>query len=151
MSDREYFTVPEIISFLEKDNHEEFEEWGENGLSICTSDYIILFSSTEPDELHYAAKALKNLDEHIKRAKRWLRDFTVKHDQYYPDGLDAGFEIEGIFFGDYATTVPYRCPHSGFTITFRTVNYFPCLFTVKFHKYSIWPYAWPFAAEIEVE
>jgi len=50
--------------------------------------------------------------------------------------LDAGFEVSQIYVGHYQSGGTPTLDE-GFTITFRTVNDYPCEFTVKYHG-KIW-------------
>ena len=92
-----------------------------------------------------AIKVLEELDECVRLAQSWLEHFNVKGDRWHPDALDAGFEVSQIYIGHYQSG---GCPDlkEGFMITFRTINYYPCEFTVKFHENM-----WPFAVEEYVE
>ena len=147
-----YYTVSEIIADLEKGCFEKFEFFDDG--TACTTDtteYYEIRIETEngtvsEESRKLALEVLKNLDRHTARARLWLRNFNVKHDKWNPDGLDAGFAIDGIFIGCYETGGNYQPKYYGFMLTFRTVNYYPCEFYVKFNCNLN-----PFAAEICVE
>ena len=87
-----------------------------------------------------AIEVLNNLDGCVKKAQPWLNYFYLKHDRWYPDALDAGYEISGIFVGTWYHGAPFSTTMDGFTISFSTINYYPEQFTVKYTK-RLWPIA----------
>ena len=145
-SETDFFSIPQVISLLEQGSPEPFVKWENNWVMIDAECCMIVLERTDTEHLLFAAEVLKNLDTHIRRAQPWLRHFNVKQDRRNPDGLDAGFEISGIYIGTYETGGPNRPKNDGFTITFRTVNPYPCDFTVKYHQNMQ-----PFAVEEQVE
>lgn len=138
------YTRDEVISFLENGNFEKFF-FGANTAYITTDDYEICIESANheipKENVLLALEVLKQLDRHISMAQHWLGHFNVKHDRWNPDGLDAGFVINGIYIGRYETGGVHRPKHNGFTITFGTVNPYPCEFIVKYHKNLKNPFA----------
>lgn len=143
------YTRDEVIRFLEDKCFEKFlffECDGVPSAHIYTTDFyeisIEASGETIPEENRLlAVKVLKNLDEAVRKALPWLANFNVKHDRWNPDGLDAGFRIIGIYIGNYETGGARRPKYYGFTISFDTVNYYPCYFTVKYfsniHPFSV--------------
>ena len=81
----------------------------------------------------------------VRKAHGWLGHFNLKGDRGHPDALDAGFEVSQIYVGHYQSGGTPTLDE-GFTIMFRTVNDYPCEFTVKYHENM-----WPFAVEEYVE
>lgn len=142
------YSLPEIINFLKNKNLEKFYI-GNNYASIYSHkvDEIVIEAPDDKisdEKITFAIEVLKHLDECVRKAYRWLEHFNLKNDRWYPDALDKGFEISGLYFGRYACGHNYN--DDGFTISFSTKNYYPCGFTVKFHKNMH-----PFAVEEWVE
>lgn len=142
------YTLPKVINILKNRNFEKFYI-GNDYASIYSYkvDEIIIEAPDNkiPDEkVTLAIEVLKHLDECVSNAHQWLEHFNLKNDRWYPDALDKGFEIIGLYFGRYAYGPNYN--DDGFTISFRTKNYYPCGFTVKFFKNMH-----PFAVEEWVE
>ncbi len=90
--------------------------------------------------IELAIKVFNERDKCASIAYKWLEHFNLKNDRWYPDALDKGFEISGIYFGKYGYGHQQKPFTEGFTISFRTINYYPCNFTVKFHK-NMHPFA----------
>lgn len=139
------FSLSEIISFLENRNFENFgfanshayinASGLEEGLLIESID-----NKVSDENIELAIKVLKELDKCVSMAYKWLEHFNLKNDRWYPDALDEGFEISGIYVGKYRYGHVQQPLIEGFTITFSTKNYYPSEFTVKFHK-NMWPFA----------
>lgn len=133
------YSIPEVISFLENRNFENFGFTDDHAYIIVSSleEFIIEAPdnkvSNENTEL--AIKVLKELEKCVELANKWLDDFNLKNDEWYPDALDEGFEVSGIYVGKYGYGPSYRLSLTdGFTITFSTKNSYSCEFTVKFNK-----------------
>lgn len=138
------FSLSEIIRFLENRNFEKF---------CFANDYAYIYSS-KTDEIiieapnnqisdevtELAIRVFKELDKYVSMAYKWLEHFNLKNDRWYPDSLDKGFEISGIYFGKYGYGHQQKPFTDGFTISFSTKNYYPCDFTVKYHK-NMHPFA----------
>lgn len=138
------FSLSKIIRFLDNRNFEKF--YFENNYAYIYSpetDEIIIEApnnkiSDEVAEL--AIKVFKGLDKCISIAYKYLEHFNLKNDRWYPNALDKGFEISGIYFGKYGYGHQQEPFTDGFTISFSTKNYYPCNFTVKFHE-NMCPFA----------
>ncbi len=83
---------------------------------------------------------LTNLKEFVKKAKPWFEHFNLKHDKWYPDALDSGHEAIGIYVGTHEYGGPFKSLQLGFAISFSTVSYYHCQFTLKYHC-NLWPVA----------
>ncbi|MDE5860897.1 MAG: hypothetical protein K2H28_01745 [Ruminococcus sp.] len=92
------------------------------------------------ENIELAIKVLKELKKCVDIAYKWLEHFNLKNDRWYPDALDEGFEISGIYVGKYECGHFRKPLKEGFTITFSTKNSYPCEFTVKFYK-NMHPFA----------
>lgn len=146
----EYYPVPKIIQFLEQRNFEKFNI-GNQYAGICTPEYceLVLDASNDSiaeENIILTIAVLTNLDECVRKAQPWLSHFNLKHDRWYPDALDAGYEISGIFVGTFDYGGPYKSPTKGFTISFSTKNYYSEQFTVKYNTRL-----WSFVVEEWVE
>ena len=152
--DRNYM-IEQIIGYLEGRNLEYFditEDFGFAGISEQDQKISLIIESEHhvfTDEVcSFAAAVLKNLDQAVKAAQGWLAHFNLKGDRWYPDALDAGYEISGIYIGSYedgSAEAPKSVTY-GFKITFTPRNCYPCSFTVKYHRNMV-----PFAVEEYVE
>ena len=156
--DRDY-TIEQIIGYLEGRNLEHFditEDFGFARIFAGISEqeqkiYLVIESDHQvfTDEVcSFAAAVLKNLDQAVKAAQGWLAHFNLKGDRWYPDALDAGYEISGVYIGSYedGSAEAPKFVTDGFKITFTPRNCYPCSFTVKYHKNMV-----PFAVEEYVE
>lgn len=139
------FSLSEIISFLE---NRDFENFGfANGHAYVNASDLeegLLIESTDnkvsDENIELTIKVLKELDKCVSMAYKWLEHFNLKNDRWYPDALDEGFEISGIYVGKYGYGHFQTPLQEGFTITFSTKNYYPSEFTVKFFE-NMWPFA----------
>lgn len=143
------YILSEIISFLENKNFESFRI-AKDHVSIYSNNGIEIVIEAESNKIsaentELAIKVLKNLNECVSLAHKWLEHFNLKNDKWHPDALDEGFEVNGIYFGKYGYG-HWPMLTKGFNISFSTKNYYPCDFTVKFHENM-----WPFAVEEWVE
>ena len=152
--DRDY-TIEQIIGYLEGRNLEHFditEDFAYAAISAHDRQIYMIIESDHQvftDEVcSFAAAVLKNLDQAVKAAQGWLAHFNLKGDRRYPDALDAGYGISGIYIGSYedGSAEAPRFMTDGFKITFTPRNCYPCSFTVKYHKNMV-----PFAVEEFVE
>lgn len=156
--DRDY-TIEQIIGYLEDRDLEHFDITEDFGFARIFAGisgqeqkiYLVIESDHQvfTDEVcSFAAAVLKNLDQAVKAAQGWLAHFNLKGDRRYPDALDAGYEISGVYIGSYedGSAEAPKFVTNGFKITFTPRNYYPCSFTVKYHKNMV-----PFAAEEFVE
>ena len=138
------FSRPKIIGFLENRNFEKF--YFAHDCAYIWSPNIDEIIIEAPDNkisdevADLAIKVLKELDKCVSIAYEWLEHFNTKNNRWYPDALDNGFEISGLYFGKYGYGHQQKPFTDGFTISFSTKNYYPCNFTVKFHK-SMHPFA----------
>jgi hypothetical protein len=140
----------EALDILRCRDFKKLDTW--NGFAYINAypeagSILIEIQEGRPSEKHIllAIKVIEELDDCIGKAKAWLKHFNLKCDRWYPDALDAGFEVSQIYIGHYQSGgTPVT--EEGFTITFRTINDYPCEFTVKFHENM-----WPFAVEEYVE
>mgnify|MGYP003294341065 CR=1 FL=1 len=139
----EHYSLSEIIRFLENKDYEKFII-ADNYASVWSIDSMEIIIEA-PDNIipdknaELTVKVLKNLDECVSKAHKWLEHFNIKKDRWYPNALDKGFEVNGIYTGSYDCG-HYPSKTYGFTITFGCVNSYPCDFTVKFHE-NLWPFA----------
>ena len=139
------FSVNEIISFLENRTFDAFRF--QDGCASIDSHEAGEILIEAPDGIiaenrrKYVTDMLHHLDKCIKRAHLWLEHFYLKRDQWYPDALDQGFAVCGMYFGTYTYGHDPEPVTNGFTLSFRTVAYFPCIFTVKFSGDDIQPFA----------
>lgn len=148
-------TIEQIIGYLEDRNLEYFditEDFAYAAISAHDRQIYMIIESDHQvftDEVcSFAAEVLKNLDQAVKAAQGWLAHFNLKGDRRYPDALDAGYEISGVYIGSYedgSAEAPKSVTY-GFKITFTPRNCYPCSFTVKYHKNMV-----PFAVEEYVE
>ena len=129
------FSAKQIILFLETRNFENF--YFNNGYAYILSHEAgeIFIEASDNDISNGTAKlvidVLNNIDECINKAHRWLAN--IKSDEkMFPHAFDKGFEICGMYFGKYSYGHD-PSPTNGFSISFSTVEYYPCNFTVKFH------------------
>lgn len=143
------YTISRIITILENGNFEKFG-FTDNSAYIYTHDYEIIIEASNHlisnKTVKFAIEVLKHLDECVSKAQSWLGHFNLKNDEFYPDALDKGYDINGIYIGKYKSGGVRRLIDYGFTITFSTKNYYPCGYTVKYHKNMT-----PFAVEEFVE
>ena len=140
---REYYSLSEIISFMENKNFDNFDI-AKDHASINSDNGIDIVIEAQGNKIsdenaELAIKVLKNLNECVNSAYKWLEHFNLKNGKRHSDALDGGFEISGIYFGKYGYG-HWPMLTDGFTISFSTQNYHPCDFTVKFHK-NMWPFA----------
>lgn len=138
------YSVPAIIQFLKQKDFQNFDI-SEKKASIFMKENALLVieasdSKISEENTALAIEVLTNLDECIKKAQPWLGHFNLKHDKWYPDALDAGYEISGIFVGTWYHGAPFVTAMDGFTISFSTINYYPEQFTVKYTN-RLWPIA----------
>lgn len=144
------YTKNEAIDILRSREFEKLDTWA--GFAYINAypevgAILLEVQDNKPSEKHrlLAIKVLEELDECVRKAQGWLGDFNLKGDRRHPDALDAGFEVSQIYIGHYQSGgTPIL--EEGFTITFRTVNDYPCEFAVKYHENM-----WPFAVEEYVE
>lgn len=138
------FSLYEIIRFLENRNFEKF--YFENDYAYIYSpktDEIIIEAPNNKisDEvIELTIKVFMELEKYVSMAYKKLEHFNLKNDRWYPDALDRGFEISGLYFGQYGYGHQQKPFTDGFTISFSTKNYYPCEFTVKFNK-NMHPFA----------
>ena len=137
------FSAKRIVDFIEKRNFENF--YFNNGYA-----YIL---SREADEIFIEAHnntimnetaklvidVLNNLDECINKAHSWLNHLNLD-DKMFPHALDKGFEVCGRYFGKYSYSHD-PSPTNGFLISFSTIEFYPCKFSVKFHSNNMHPFA----------
>ena len=139
----EVFSVKQIIGLLEKRSFERFRF--DNGYAyILSHEADEIFIEAPDDDIpnetaKLAADVLGCLDGYIDKAHVWLRYMNIDKDMF-PDALDKGFEVCGMFFG--------KCryghdpsPAYGFSVSFRTAGYYPRSFTVKFRSDNMQPFA----------
>ena len=140
----ECYSVPSVINFLK---HKDFEKFivteksadigiKENGLLVLEA----YDGNFKEENIALAIEVLNNLDECVKKAQPWLGHFNLKHDKWYPDALDAGYEISAIYVGTWYHGAPFVTTMDEFTISFSTINYYPEQFTVKYTN-RLWPIA----------
>ncbi len=139
------YSIPEVIRFLENKNFENFGFTNDHAyINVLGVDECIIIESTDnkvsDETIELAVKVLKELKKCVDIAYKWLEHFNLKNDRWYPDALDKGFEISGIYFGKYGYGHYQKPLTDGFTISFITKNSYPCEFTVKFHK-NMHPFA----------
>lgn len=139
------YTLPKIIKFLEHREFEKFVISNHYAYIRCLQTEEIIIDAPDnqiPEETaEQAIEVLNHLDECVSKANSWLSHFNLKGDKWYPDALDNGFEICGIYFGKYGYSHnPYPLT-DGFAISFSTKNYYPCAFTVKYFYRNLWPFA----------
>ena len=136
-------TYDEIINLLSNKKYDKFKFTNTYAI-IYTDDAEILFeinNGSISDELaELAIDVLKNLDKCIKKAYNWLQHFNLKNDRWYSNALEEGFELYGIYFGKYGYGHQQKPLTDGFTISFKTKNDYPCIFTVKFRE-NMQPFA----------
>ena len=138
------YSIPEIITFLKQKEFENFDI-SEKKASIFMQENATLVleafdGNVKEENIALAIEVLNNLDECVKKAQPWLGHFNLKHDKWYPDALDAGYEISGIYVGTWYHGAPFSTTMDGFTISFSTINYYPEQFTVKYTN-RLWPIA----------
>lgn len=137
------YTYDEIIDLLSNKKYDKFKFTNTYAI-IYTDDAEILFeinNGSISDELaELAISVLKNLEECVKKSYNWLKDFYLKNDRWYSNALEEGFELYGIYFGEYGYGHQQKPLTDGFTISFNTKNDYPCIFTVKFRK-NMHPFA----------
>ena len=137
------FSVKQIIDFLEKRNFENFNF--NNGYAYILSHEAdeIFIEAPDNDISDETAKlvidVLNNLNECINEAHSWLSHLNLD-DKLFPHALDKGFEVCGMYFGKYSYGHD-PSPTNGFSISFSTIEYYPCNFTVKFHPKNMHPFA----------
>jgi len=144
------YTKNEVLDILRGREFEKLDSWG--GFAYINAypevgGILLEVQDNKPSEksILLAIRVLEELDECVRKAQGWLSHFNLKGDRWHPDALDAGFEVSQIYVGHYQSGgIPIL--DEGFTITFRTINNYPCEFTVKYHKNM-----WPFAVEEYVE
>ncbi len=138
------YSIPEVIRFLENKNFENFGFTNDHAYINVLGVEDIIIESTDnkvsDETIELAVKVLKELKKCVDIAYKWLEHFNLKNDRWYPDALDKGFEISGIYFGKYGYGHFINYMTDGFTISFITKNSYPCEFTVKFHK-NMHPFA----------
>ncbi len=138
------YSIPEVISFLENKNFEKFRFANDYAYIYAFNiDEIIIESldnKMSDETIQFVIKVLKELKKCVDIAYKWLEHFNLKNDRWYPDALDKGFEISGIYFGKYGYGHYQKPLTDGFTISFSTKNSYPCEFTVKFYK-NMHPFA----------
>lgn len=136
------FSAEQIIDFLEKRNFESF----------CFNNGYAYILSHEADEIFIEAPGneisnetanlvidvLNNLEECINKAYRWLEHIN-SDEKNYPHSFDKGFEVCGMYFGKYSYGHD-PSPTNGFSISFSTIEYYPCNFTVKFSPKNLHPF-----------
>lgn len=131
----------ELINSIKKRETAGFKFF--DGLAVAIADETEIWFETSGREIseehmELAVSVLQNLDECVRKAERWLSK-VIRKDEWYPYAFDDGFEICSIYFGSYGYG-DYPSITDGFTLTFSTVNYFPCNFTVKYFRH-MQPYA----------
>lgn len=140
----DFYSISKVISFLENRNFEKFDFVKDYAyINVSGLEEFIIEApdnkvSNENTEL--AIKVLKELKKCVEIAHKWLEHFNLKNDRWYPDALDKGFEVSGIYVGKYGYGHFQQPLTEGFTITFSTKNSYPCEFTVKFHE-NMHPFA----------
>lgn len=147
MQDNEFdihYSVTEVITFLKKRNFEKFDVYDTSATIFINNNGVFVLEASDgkvsEETTELAIRMLSDLNECVKKAKPWLGHFNLKHDKWHPDALDSGYEVSGIYVGTYDCGGPFKSSEFGFTISFSTVNYYPCQFTVKYHR-NLWPFA----------
>ena len=139
------YSKKEIVSFLKNRNYENFD--------FCNG-YAYIYSH-EADEIIIEApngdipnntsecmiEVLNDLDECIRKAQERLERFDLKNDKIFPHALDKGFEVYGMYFGRLNFGHDPEPSGNGFYISLRTIEYYPCVFTVKFFRNDRHPVA----------
>ena len=137
------YTLNELIQFLSNGKFDHFRYTDYYAVTHLNDGVEVLFELNDgkiSDELvDFSVMVLKNFDKCIKDAQLWLKDIK-RADQMYSDAFDLGFELYGITFGKFEYGHRSKPATDGFTISFSTVNYYPCAFTVKYHK-NMHPFA----------
>lgn len=137
------YTFDEIINLLSNKKYDKFKFTNTYAI-IYTDETEILFeinNDSIPDELtELAVSVLKNFDDCIKKSYNWLQHFNLKNDKWYSNALEEGFELYGIYFGKYGYGHQQKPLTYGFTISFKTKNDYPCIFTAKFRE-NMHPFA----------
>ena len=130
-------TLNELLSLLKEKRFDDFS-FREDFAVVYADDIEILFELSDSgisDELaDLAVKVIESLDRCVMLSHKWLENFRED------DGLEDGFEINGMYFGKYGCGHQQHPLEEGFTITFAPINFHPCEFTVKFHK-NLHPFA----------
>ncbi len=142
---RKAFSLNEIISLIKKKDYKDFEFYDGCAHINCLETEMFILEAPDNEvpieKLEYIADVVNDLDNCIRKALGWLEHFSLKKDKWYPDALDKGFKVCCIYFGNYTYGHDPEPVTNGFALSFRTVEYFPCLFTVKFCRSDKHPFA----------
>ncbi len=137
------YTLNELIEVLSSGKFEKFRFTDYYAVTYLNDGAEVLFELKDgkiSDKLaDFSVMVLKNFDKCIKDAQLWLKDIK-RVDKMYSDAFDLGFELYGITFGEFEYGHQSKPATDGFTITFSTVNDYPCVFTVKYHQ-NMHPFA----------
>lgn len=94
------------------------------------------------ERIPYIIDVLYHFDKCIQKAHGWLEHISLKNDKWYPHALDQGFAVYGMYFGTYTYGHDPDPVTNGFTLSFKAAGeYFPCIFTVKFCRSDMHPFA----------
>ena len=139
-----HYSPAEVIAFLKKRNFEKFTLTDTSASLFMKNNGLFVLEASDrkisDETIELAVRMLGDLAKCVRLAKPWLEHFNLKNDRWHPDALDAGYEVSSIYVGTYDCGGPFRSPSLGVTISFSTVNYYPCQFTVKYHR-NLWPFA----------
>ena len=150
----ELITVDELITYLERNETGKldiYKGFAHAYIDMQDSEAIELIIEAEDDKLSpeicaFTLKVFRELDENVKKALPWLKHFNLKNDRWYPNALDAGFKLSGMYVGNFNYAHYQHFTENGFALSFEAVNGYPCQFTVKYHTNM-----WPFTVEEWVE
>ena len=132
------FSKNEIVSFLKKSDYESFDF--RNGYAYIYSheaDEMIIEAPDgviPEDTSECLIEVLNDLDQCIRKAQERIEHFGLKNDKMFPHAPDKGFEVYGMYFGKLTCGHDPEPVTNGFSISLRTVEYYPCVFTVKFFR-----------------
>lgn len=94
------------------------------------------------ERIPYIIDVLYHFDKCIQKAHGWLEHISLKNDKWYPHALDQGFAVYGMYCGTYTYGHDPDPVTNGFTLSFKAAGeYFPCIFTVKFCRSDMHPFA----------
>lgn len=137
------YTVNKLLELLSNGKVEEFRYTNFYAITYLDNGAEILFDLNDGkipfDLMNFAVKVFKNINKCINDAQSWLNDIKYD-DKMYSDAFDLGFELYGITFGKIEYGHQPKPATNGLIITFKTINYCPCIFSVKYNE-NMHPFA----------